>query len=141
MLVLDSDHLSIWHRATGSEFRRLDARLSRVPASEWAATIVGFEEQTRGWMAFVARARSMPEQIEAYRRLKDHLSDYAGIEVLAFDDRAAVEYQRLRSLKLRIGTMDLKIAAIALSRDAVLLSRNMSDFRKVPKLKVEDRTV
>jgi tRNA(fMet)-specific endonuclease VapC len=34
--------------------------------------------------------------------------------------------------------MDLKIAAIALSLNATLLSRNLADFRKVPMLRVED---
>jgi len=39
---------------------------------------------------------------------------------------------------VRIGTMDLKIASIALSRDLVLLTRNDQDFIKVPDLKMED---
>ena len=37
--------------------------------------------------------------------------------------------------------MDLKIAAIVLANGATLLSRNLSDFRKVPGLKVEDWTL
>jgi tRNA(fMet)-specific endonuclease VapC len=36
--------------------------------------------------------------------------------------------------------MDLKIAAIALTRDATLLSRNLADFTRIPKLRVEDWT-
>ena len=40
--------------------------------------------------------------------------------------------------RIRIGTMDLKIAAIALANDAILLSRNLTDFSKVPALRVED---
>ena len=44
-------------------------------------------------------------------------------------------------LKLRIGTMDLRIAAIAIAQDALFLSKNLTDFRKVPGLRVEDWTV
>lgn len=34
--------------------------------------------------------------------------------------------------------MDLKISAIVLAHDALLLSRNLVDFRRVPDLNVED---
>lgn len=34
--------------------------------------------------------------------------------------------------------MDLKIVAIALVQDALLLSSNLRDFRQVPGLRVED---
>jgi len=60
--------------------------------------------------------------------------------VLEFDEAAAAEFQRLKQSRLRIRTTDLKMAAIALTHDATLLSRNLSDFRHVPALKVEDWT-
>lgn len=34
--------------------------------------------------------------------------------------------------------MDLKIAAICIAHDAMLLSRNLVDFEKVPGLRVEN---
>jgi tRNA(fMet)-specific endonuclease VapC len=36
--------------------------------------------------------------------------------------------------------MDLKIASIAIANDAVLVSRNLSDFEQVPDLSVQDWT-
>ena len=69
----------------------------------------------RGWMPYIARTRSMTHQVEAYRRLRRHLENYCRTLVLAFDEQAAVTLQRLRRARIRIGTMDLKIAAIALS--------------------------
>jgi len=92
-------------------------------------------------MAIKTKARTVMEEIEAYSRLRRHLDDYRTILVLDFDQRAAAEYQELRRLRIRIGTMDLKIAGIVLAHDATLLTRNLSDFRKVPGLKVEDWTL
>ena len=60
--------------------------------------------------------------------------------MLDFGEAAAVEYQRLRKVQPRIGSLDLKIAAIVLSKGDTLLSRNLSDFRRIPDLKVEDWT-
>lgn len=36
--------------------------------------------------------------------------------------------------------MDLRIAAVALTNDATLITGNLSDFRRVPGLRVEDWT-
>jgi tRNA(fMet)-specific endonuclease VapC len=57
---------------------------------------------------------------------------------MAFDERAAAEFARLRKAKVRIGSMDLKIASNAPVHDALLLSANLRDFEKVPGLRVED---
>jgi predicted nucleic acid-binding protein len=40
--------------------------------------------------------------------------------------------------RVRIGTMDLKIASIALANDATVLTCNARDFSKVPNLRIED---
>jgi tRNA(fMet)-specific endonuclease VapC len=66
--------------------------------------------------------------------------DFHTRPVFDYDMGAAEEFQRLRKQRVRIGTMDLRIAAIALSQDALLISRNLTDLRKVPGLRVEDWT-
>ena len=66
-------------------------------------------------------------------------TDYLSIiPLLDYDAKAVAQYERLRQARLRVGTKDLQIAAIALANDAVLLTRNLSDFQKVPGLKMED---
>ena len=139
MYVLNSDHMSLLEWG-GQESLRLRERLVELPESEVVTTIVCYEEQIRGWMAYIARASSIWRQLEAYRRLRVHLENYRYIRVLDFDETAAKEFQRLRHARVRIGTMDLQIAAIVLSRDETLLSRNLVDFGKIPELKVEDWT-
>ena len=140
MLILDTDHVTMLQWAESEEALRLWARLEQAPGEEHATTIISDEEQSRGWLTYLSRARTVAQEIEAYRRLDRHLETYRAIKVLTFDDAAGAEYQRLRRARVRIGTMDLKIAAIALAYGATLLSRNLSDFRQVPDLRVEDWT-
>jgi tRNA(fMet)-specific endonuclease VapC len=115
--------------------------LSLIPAREIATTIITYEEQMRGWLARAAQANSVERMLTAYARLQKHVETFKDIPVVAFDERAAGEFERLRQERIRIGTMDLKIAAIALAHDAILLSRNRVDFGKVPSLRVEDWTL
>jgi len=140
MAILDTDHVSLLEWERGEEFDRLKRRLDCHPREEVATTVVSYEEQTRGWLAYMARARKLAQQIEAYRRLHRHLNAYRTIQVLDFDEAAAVEFQALQHLRTRIGTADVRIAAIALSRKAVLLTRNTQDFELGPGLQIEDWT-
>jgi len=61
--------------------------------------------------------------------------------VFYFDSTAATVYEGLLSQKLRLGTQDLRIAAIVLSQGAVLLTRNSQDFSQVPSLQIDDWTI
>ncbi|MEW4570585.1 type II toxin-antitoxin system VapC family toxin [Tautonia sp. JC769] len=140
MILLDTDLVTILLRGTGRDRQRLSERLRDRSAEAITTTIITYEEQTRGWLAYVSKARTMPEQIVAYQRLQDHLDCYRRIDVVPFDEQAAIEFQRLRQARVRIGTMDLKIAAIALARDATLVTRNLGDFARVPGLRAEDWT-
>jgi len=140
MFVLDTDHMSALEWGSGAAGQRLIKRLDKLSPDEAATTIITFEEQMRGWMSVLAQARSLNAQVEAYRRLKRTLGNYLKVEVLEFDAKAAAEFERLRRQRLRIGTMDLKIAAIALTHDATVLTKNFKDFGRVPGLRVEDWT-
>ena len=137
MIVLDTDVLSIVQRASGPQYENLARRLDDAN-DEVAVSIVSFEEQMRGWLAFIAKAKSLAQQINGYGRLHALLEDFTTRPVLEFDQPSAEVFDRLLRSRVRIGTMDLKIAAIAIACDALLLSRNLTDFRKVPRLRVED---
>jgi tRNA(fMet)-specific endonuclease VapC len=140
MVILDTDHVSLLERGRTPTSQVLIDRLELMPADEVRTTIISFEEQIRGWFAFLAAARNLQKELVAYERLCEILRIYNDLKVLTFDGNSAAEFQRLRKLKLRLGTMDLKIAAIALASDATLLSRNISDFGRIPGLKLEDWT-
>jgi tRNA(fMet)-specific endonuclease VapC len=141
MYIFDTDHFSLLERKDNPEGQRLYFRFSSLKPEERVTTIITFEEQVRGWTTYLAKARSVKDQVAIYRKLKKSLEHYCKIQVPDFDERAAAEFERLQKQRIRIGTMDLKIAAIALAHDAVLLSRNLRDFSRVPELKVEDWSV
>jgi tRNA(fMet)-specific endonuclease VapC len=140
MIVLDTDMVTVVQRASGEAYARLMARLESSPLQPICVTLVSFEEQSRGWLAYIARSNTLTKQIQAYSRLHKLLQEYQTYRILDFDKQAAVEYDHLRKAKIRIGTMDLRIAGIALAHGATLVSGNLTDFRKVPELRVEDWT-
>ena len=140
MYLLDTDHITLLDRG-GEEGERLRVRLASIPTEEVVTSVVSYEEQMRGWPAYIAQLRVVERQVAAYQRLTQMLEFYCATPLLPFDEHAVEQFHRLWMARLRIGTMDLKIAAIALAHNATLLSRNLVDFGKIPALRVEDWTL
>lgn len=136
MLVLDTDHVS----ALGFPSEVSVELLERIQASgqDAATTIVTAEEQLRGWLAEIHRLADLHRQIPAYERLQRRIDFFAAWTVLPWDKEAADLFARFRRQGVRNGTMDLKIACIALAHDATLLTRNTGDFAQVPGLRFEN---
>jgi tRNA(fMet)-specific endonuclease VapC len=63
---------------------------------------------------------------------------YSAWLVLPWDFEAAALFSLHRAGGVRIGSMDLKIACIALAHEAVVLTRNRVDFSQVPGLRHEN---
>lgn len=72
MYLLDTDHVSVLERG-GALGAQLWMRLAHIPAHDIAVSIVTYEEQTRGWLRYVSRARTDVEQAQAYHYLQQHL--------------------------------------------------------------------
>jgi tRNA(fMet)-specific endonuclease VapC len=136
MYVLDTDHITALDRDPmfGAKLKaRTERSNDRV-----ATTIVTAEEQLRGWLAQVNLHRDPQKQIRAYGRLQNRLAFFAAWKVLPWDEPAADQFGKLRGQGVRIGTMDLKIASIVMTHNAILLTRNLVDFGKVPGLQVDN---
>lgn len=97
-----------------------------------------YEEQVRGRLNIISKAKTPDEQVAGYQGLQQLALDYRSIAIVPFSRTAAIEYQRLRKAYRRLGSMDLKIAAIALTNNAILLTRNASDFGQIIELQTED---
>ena len=137
MVVLDTNHLSALERANDPGVR-LHGRL-RTSGQELFTTVRSVEEQLRGHMAAIGQLAMQPHrQIEPYRRFYDRVENYARWSVLMWDAESADLFEFHRKQGVRIGTMDLKIACIAIAHEALLLTQNTVDFAKVPGLRFED---
>ncbi|MBD2360943.1 type II toxin-antitoxin system VapC family toxin [Anabaena minutissima FACHB-250] len=139
MYILDTDHLSVLDRG-GLQAQPLLMRLANMNPNQVAVTIISYEEQMRGWLSYVAKAQNVETQVLAYKELKKQLTNYCMIPILEFDQPAAQEFQRLKKAYPRLGTMDLKIAAIVLVNQAIILTRNIADFGQIAGLNIEDWT-
>ncbi len=135
-VVLDTNHLREL-REKSLIGQRLESRLESGHVDAFTC-IVAAEEVLFGWVTFIRRHRAGYPQISGYTRLQDALGALRDLQVLPFDAEAADIFDSLFALRLRIGTMDLKIASICLAHDALLLSRNLVDFEKIPGLRVEN---
>jgi tRNA(fMet)-specific endonuclease VapC len=138
MILLDTDHFSILVDQSHSKFAALRACMQRSGDQEFVTSIVSIEEQLRGWLAEIRRQQIATNQPYAYRRLADLIRFVSLWRALPFDTAAATDFVSMRQQRVRIGTQDLKIAAIARTNDVLLLSANLRDFQQVPGLRVED---
>ena len=141
MYILDTDHLSFIQR-NGKEGKKNLARLAILDNPEVAVTVITYEEQVRGRLSFLSKAKTIDRQVLAYQGLEQLVLDYQSIVIVPFNRIAVLEHQRLRKSYPRLGNMDLKIAAITLTNEkAILLTRNESDFRQISELQIEDWSV
>jgi len=135
--IIDTDHLSLLEREEPLVVENVNKRNPNC----LAITVVTFEERMRGRLNTIRRANSDEKIIEAYSRLQITAEFLKQFNLIGFDSDACSCFNDFRRQKIRVGTQDLRIASIAFSRNAVVVTRNTRDFSKVPGLILEDWTV
>lgn len=138
--ILDTDHFTLLEKVHPIVTQRVGA----VNPDDISITVVTAEEKVQGWLSAIRRSSqsSQPERLVwAYIGLRDVVKYINRFHIIDFSLDDYARFTELRSQKIRIGTQDLRIAAIALSRNAILVTRNQSDFAKVPGLLLADWTI
>jgi len=134
LYILDTDSVTFQQAGREPILRRLAA----VPAEAVYTTVITLREQMRGRLANLDRAQEGPALVRAYEQLQATLLYFCRVNVLPFTAAAAVSLADLRKQKVRISTQDLRIAAIVLSVNGILVTSNRRDFDQVPGLIIED---
>jgi tRNA(fMet)-specific endonuclease VapC len=136
LYVLDTDHLSLYgrnHPRVLEQLRRAQAPLT--------TTAVNVDEQLRGRLAQVSEAKDSIGLSNAYLWLTETMLMLSDFQILQYDEKSGALFQALKAQRIRVGTQDLRIASIVLAHDGVLLTRNLRDFAKVPRLAVQDWSI
>lgn len=134
LYVLDTDILTLLEEGHPATSRRF---LGQRP-EDLAITVLTVEEQLSGWYSEVRKAKRPARLAWAYRRLADTVGFLANLRILTYDEPAMERYEQLRKARIKASGMDLRIAAVVLGLDGVLVTRNVRDFKKVPGLRIED---
>jgi tRNA(fMet)-specific endonuclease VapC len=132
--ILDTDHISLLQRGHPA----VEQCIRSININDIAITIISVEEQLYGRLNCIRRAKSPDTLKTAYQGLYETLDDFKAANVLEFNTTAIALYQEFVRQKIRVGTQDLRIAAIVLSVNGVLVTRNQRDFAKIPNLVLED---
>ena len=122
-------------------YSQLAAWMVQLSVLDFACCVVSLHEQVLGAHAFLNQAKNSAGLIRGYQLLERLPRDYLAFVLLPFDAASAAIYDELVGQNLRIGTMDLRLASIALSGHLTVLTRNVRDFGRVAGLNSEDRTV
>ena len=134
LYVLDTDHLSLLQRGHPALLQRFSA----LPPEQLATTVVTAEEQFRGRLAQINKIPSGPARIEAYQHLRKAIADLCKLNVLPYDAAADRLFLALKRQHPRLGSQDLRIAAITLTHQGTLATRNLLDFGQLPNLAIEN---
>ncbi len=138
MILLDTDHLTVLKYTDSERYVRLHGRLLAAAPELIGTTIVNVEEQMRGWLAAIAKGKTLLRQITAYRELTDLFDFFAKLNIISLSAESVDLFNGFRKSGIKIGAMDLKMACIAMANNVLFLTANRRDFEKVPGLKFEN---
>jgi tRNA(fMet)-specific endonuclease VapC len=131
LFLLDTDTLSLLEQGHATVLRRVNSQ----PAADIAVSVLTIQEQIQGWQAALSRARNRQQVALTYEMLVTRLLPvWCRFRVLTFTEPAILRFEQLRTLRLNVGLMDLRIAAVALENGLTVVTRNQRDFGRVPGL-------
>ena len=137
LYVLDTDIVTLYFRGHPIVTQNVTAHA----IEEVTISIMTVDEQLTGWYMLARQARQASEIARAYDQLGKTIQRMNKWHILAYTETAIARVARLKALKLNVGIMDLRIAAIALENEATVVTRNRRDFGRIPDLMLEDWSV
>jgi tRNA(fMet)-specific endonuclease VapC len=137
LFLLDTDHLTLYQMGQP----QLLQNIARHLTDQLSISVISVEEQLTGWQRALRQARDDARRELVYQRLAHTVEALAGWHVLPLSRAALGRHATMMRQRLNVGSNDLKIAATALEKNAVVVTRNLRDFGRVAGLQCQDWTV
>lgn len=128
--LIDTSTLTLLQRG----HQRVSAALATHAGDTVGVTSVTVDESLGGWYSLLRKAKSPTDEARAHALLADTIGLLSRFPIFPITEPALDRFNRLVKLKLNIGRMDLRIAALALEMAATVVTNNGADFRRVPGL-------
>jgi predicted nucleic acid-binding protein len=134
--VLDSDVFSLYF-VRENPSPPLKYRIESTPYEQLWITPINVEESIRGALKLIqqyneAKDDSRARLTFAYDLLLKVKLALSKPQILPFDDKAYAEYAKIpRGLEKTVKTGDCRIAAIAVSRDYTVITKNIRDYARI----------
>jgi tRNA(fMet)-specific endonuclease VapC len=134
MVLLDSDTLTHLY----ADHPRVLQNMKACTDPDIGTTIVSRIEILRGRFEFLLKADTTEQFLRAQWFLFDSEQRLNNMLLAPLDKQSLHQFQMLRQVKglKKIRRTDMLIASVALSNDATLVTRNLKDFKLVPRLKL-----
>jgi tRNA(fMet)-specific endonuclease VapC len=138
MIVLDTDIITLLSYGRTEKLRqRIDAV---EEGEELAVTIVTRMEILQGRFDSIVKAANEEELLTAMDRFRASQGMLDSFRLLEVDDAAARHFKEMTKpkKKVKMRRKDLLIACIALAHQALLVTRNVDDYKPVTGLRVDN---
>ena len=136
--LLDTDTLSLLQYGHPAVVKRIN----QTPTIDIAISTISLHEQIQGWQNSVARARDRAQLALVHQFMVARLlPSWSQFSVIPINEPALGRFDQLVGMRLNVGAMDLRIAAVALEYNLTVVTRNLRDFRRVPALITEDWSI
>lgn len=135
--ILDTDHASLFLAGNTAIVAAVNKHYKDV-----AIAVVTVQELFNGWVGRLNNPAQAKKLTLLYTKLWETTDFIKVITVLNFDKEAEDCYNMLKNSSKELAKnkieKDLRIASIALTKNATVVTRNHKDFSQIPNLKLED---
>jgi tRNA(fMet)-specific endonuclease VapC len=122
-------------------FPQLLEKILSTPPELIFISIITVEEIIQGALASIQKMKQKSSVIDAYRYFEELFAALHYFQILPYTNEAEQIYQSLSTKVKRIGTQDCRIAAIARTKEYILVTANVGDFEKIGIVQIEDWTL